>query len=53
MGPLCLYINYLHFSTVKLGTRLAEWETGLMPPLWPAVMEYEEEIDGVKMRWAF
>jgi len=21
MGPLCLYINYLHFSVVKLRTR--------------------------------
>ncbi|KPK85300.1 MAG: hypothetical protein AMS27_07655 [Bacteroides sp. SM23_62_1] len=34
-------------------TKLADWETGIKPPLWPAVMEYEEEIDGVKMRWAF
>jgi arylsulfatase A-like enzyme len=33
--------------------RLAEWEDGLKPPLWPGVMEYEEEIDGVTMRFAF
>jgi len=37
----------------QLLTNLAEWESELKPPLWPAVMEYEEEIDGVKMRWAF
>jgi arylsulfatase A-like enzyme len=33
--------------------RLTEWESGLKPPLWPGVMEYEEEFDGVNMRFAF
>jgi arylsulfatase A-like enzyme len=33
--------------------KLAEWEQELKPPLWPGVMEYEEEFDGVKMRFAF
>lgn len=33
--------------------KLAEWEQELRPPLWPGVMEYEEEFDGVKMRFAF
>ncbi len=37
----------------RLMNELAEWENGLMPPLWPGVMEYETEIDGVKMRFAF
>lgn len=37
----------------NLLTKLAEWEGELKPPLWPGVMEYEEEIDGVKMRFAF
>ncbi len=37
----------------QLLTKLADWESGLKPPLWPGVMEYEEEIDGVKMRFAF
>ena len=37
----------------RLLGRLAEWEKGLIPPLWPGVMEYEEEFDGVKMRFAF
>ena len=32
---------------------LAAWEQELIPPLWPGVMEYEEEFDGVKMRFAF
>jgi arylsulfatase A-like enzyme len=32
---------------------LAAWETGLKPPMWPGVMEYEEEIDGIKFRFAF
>ncbi len=34
-------------------TKLAEWENGMKPPSWPGVMEYEEEIDGVRMRFAF
>lgn len=34
-------------------TKLTEWESELKPPSWPGVMEYEEEIDGVKMRFAF
>ena len=33
--------------------KYAEWERGLIPPAWPSVMEYEEKIDGVKMRFAF
>lgn len=33
--------------------QLAAWEQELIPPLWPGVMEYEEEFDGVKMRFAF
>ncbi len=32
---------------------LSDWESELIAPLWPGVMEYEEEIDGVKMRFAF
>ena len=32
---------------------LSDWESGLIDPLWPGIMEYEEEIDGVKMRFAF
>jgi arylsulfatase A-like enzyme len=37
----------------RLMGKLASWESELIPPLWPGVMEYEEEIDGVKMRFAF
>jgi len=37
----------------QLLAKLAEWEQDLSPPLWPGVMEYEEEFDGVKMRFAF
>jgi arylsulfatase A-like enzyme len=37
----------------QLLDRLAAWESEMKPPLWPGVMEYEQEIDGVKMRWAF
>lgn len=33
--------------------KLTEWESELLPPLWPGVMEYEEEIDGKMMRFAF
>ena len=33
--------------------RLSKWESELKPPSWPGVMEYEEEINGVKMRFAF
>jgi hypothetical protein len=36
----------------QLLTRLAEWEGELKPPSWPGIMEYEEEINGVKMRFA-
>ncbi len=32
---------------------LTGWESACMPPLWPGLMEYEEEIDGLKMRFAF
>ena len=37
----------------RLLDKLDEWESGLKPPLWPGVMEYEEEFDGVKKRFAF
>jgi len=40
-------------EVAQLLARLAAWEGELKAPLWPAVMEYEEEIDGVKMRFAF
>ncbi len=33
--------------------KLAAWEQELKAPLWPGVMEYEEEFDGVKWRFAF
>ncbi len=33
-------------------TKLTDWEKELKPPAWPGVMEYEQEIDGVKMRFA-
>jgi arylsulfatase A-like enzyme len=32
--------------------KLAAWEKGMKAPAWPGVMEYEEEINGVKMRFA-
>jgi len=32
--------------------KLAAWEEGMKGPAWPGVMEYEEEINGVKMRFA-
>jgi arylsulfatase A-like enzyme len=31
---------------------LATWESEMKPPAWPGVMEYEEEINGIKMRFA-
>ena len=34
-------------------SKIAEWEKEMISPSWPGVMEYEEEIDGVKMRFAF
>jgi arylsulfatase A-like enzyme len=33
--------------------KLAAWEGDMKVPAWPGVMEYEEEINGVKMRFAF
>ncbi|TFH26194.1 MAG: sulfatase [Bacteroidia bacterium] len=43
-----------HSEVVEhLLSKLTEWESELVPPLWPGVMEYEEEFDGVKMRFAF
>jgi arylsulfatase A-like enzyme len=33
--------------------KLENWERDMIAPAWPAVMEYEEEINGVKMRFAF
>jgi arylsulfatase A-like enzyme len=35
-----------------LKIKLQEWEKELIPPSWPGVMEYEEEIEGIKMRFA-
>jgi arylsulfatase A-like enzyme len=32
--------------------KLTVWEEGMKLPAWPGVMEYEEEINGVKMRFA-
>lgn len=32
--------------------KLSEWEQGLIPPAWPGVMEYEQEVDGVRFRYA-
>jgi arylsulfatase A-like enzyme len=32
--------------------RMAAWERDMKPPAWPGVMEYEEEINGIKMRFA-
>ncbi len=32
--------------------RLSAWERDMKSPAWPGVMEYEEEINGVKMRFA-
>ncbi len=32
--------------------KLAAWEEEMKEPAWPGVMEYEEEINGVKMRFA-
>jgi len=44
----------IHSDVVEhLLSKLTEWERELIPPLWPGVMEYEEEFDGVKMRFAF
>jgi arylsulfatase A-like enzyme len=37
----------------QLRDSLSAWESQLMDPLWPSVMEYEEEFDGVKMRFSF
>jgi arylsulfatase A-like enzyme len=36
----------------QLLEKLAAWERGMKSPAWPGVMEYEQEIDGVKMRFA-
>ncbi len=33
--------------------KFTEWEKNMIPPAWPSVMEYEQEINGVKMRFAF
>jgi arylsulfatase A-like enzyme len=33
--------------------KFTEWEKSMIPPAWPSVMEYEQEINGVKMRFAF
>jgi integrase/recombinase XerD len=41
MGPLCLYINYLHFSTVKLGKRgIKVFKIKIVPQLQPIVNKY-------------
>ena len=37
----------------RMMARFAGWEKDMVDPAWPSVMEYEQEIDGVKMRWAF
>jgi len=43
-----------HPDIVKhLLAKIEEWEGEMKPPAWPGVMEYEQEIDGVKMRFAF
>jgi arylsulfatase A-like enzyme len=42
-----------HSEIVKLlSAKLMEWEKELISPSWPGVMEYEQEIDGERMRFA-
>ena len=36
----------------QLLEKLAGWESEMKPPAWPGVMEYEQEINGIKMRFA-
>ncbi len=56
--PHYIKINFIDLKTEppeivkQLLFKLTEWKEKLMPPLWPGVMEYEEETDGIKMRFA-
>lgn len=36
----------------QLLEKLAGWESEMKLPAWPGVMEYEQEINGIKMRFA-